>query len=83
VEQGQPEIFIGCVFPAEIEFEDVAQAVACERARLYFAAFDALDGARADFAVFRQFFLGKAILLAEFCDLQSKVGLVHGVLLIL
>ena len=47
------------VFP-QVEFQDIAEAVARERPGLNFAAFDALDGAGRDFTEFCQLLLRKS-----------------------
>jgi hypothetical protein len=82
MEQCQPEALVIGVFPAKIKFQDIAQAVAGKRARFHNAVFDALDGTRADFTVFRQFFLGESLLLAQLGNFESNVGLVHASLLL-
>jgi hypothetical protein len=66
VEDRQPQIFIGRVFLAEVEFEGRAQAMQGEGAGIHLAALDALDGARTDFAAFRQLLLPQAFLLPQF-----------------
>ncbi len=81
VQDGQPEILVGGVLLAEVKFEGFAQAVQGVGARVHFAAFDALDGARADFTPFSQLLLRQSFLLAQFRDFESEVRLVHGLLL--
>src|SRR5512147_1290625 len=77
----QPEVLIGSVLCPEVEFECFAKAMQGEGARVHFAAFDALDGAGADFATLRQLLLCQSFLLAQFSDFESELRLVHGLLL--
>ena len=81
MQDGQPEILVGGVLLAEVKLEGFAQALQGVGTRIHFAAFDALDGTRADFTQFGQLLLRQAFLLSQFRNFESEVRLVHGLLL--
>ena len=76
MQERQPEIVIGAALCAKIKLQGFAQALQGVGAWIDFAAFDALDGAGADFTCFRQLFLRQAFLLAQFgdFDVRDQVG---------
>ena len=74
VQDRQPEVLIGAALCAEVKLERFAQALQGVGTRVHFAAFDALDGAGADFTQFRQLLLRQAFLLAQFETLSPRSG---------